>query len=144
MRAYAVWKEKFAPNTFHLGQTHAGSIFDDCICQEHDMEMYSMQEAGKVCKKLFLHPSGHLYVHSQAHGRFLLLRSLNLSWVPHHFFVKIAKYLRKFPERFSAPLHPSREELSVLRLTPSLLDSMVFRYERTKKLLLGEQSGFSE
>lgn len=137
MRAYQVWKEQNSPKTFHLANVQDGTVCDDCLCQEHGMEMYSKEEADrqckKQCKKLYLHPSGHLYCHKQDSAEFLLLRTLNMSWLPLHVFSKVfkARTIVSQPgvsQPLAGPLYPKREDLRILTLQAGLRDALAFHY----------------
>jgi len=94
MKAYKEYKisnEKII-NTIRLNSIIDGSTFDDCICQQHDMEMEILYP-GKKIKKVHCSKSGKFYCYNKSNNMFIEMNSLNLSWVPIDLFdIVLNKY----------------------------------------------------
>lgn len=80
MRAYREFRRHQNDlKTCRIGAERDGIVFDDCICQQHGMEMERYRK--KQIKAVYLHRDGRLYCRDEATGRAVRLASLNMSWV---------------------------------------------------------------
>lgn len=75
MAAYLAYKDTASIKAKRLNTIIDGETFDDCICQQHDMEM-----AGRI-KKIYWR-DGQCYVKHLPSQKMIKLNSLNMSWVP--------------------------------------------------------------
>lgn len=75
MRAYVEFKNNSNIKTIRLNSIINDETFDDCICQQHDMEM-----DGKV-KKLYFKDGG-VYFKNIPVQKLIKANSINMSWVP--------------------------------------------------------------
>lgn len=94
MQAYKTFKEEERIRTIRLNTIIDGSTFDDCICQEHNMEMERLPSGRKI-KKIFLNVDGRFYCCQKGTNRLLQMNSLNLSWVPLYLFKTVFLHLKK-------------------------------------------------
>lgn len=95
MRAYALYKDEDNVRSVRLNTIVDGTSFDDCICAAHGMEM-EMARFGKAIKKVFLTSDGGFYCVQQGSHDRIKMNSLNLSFVPMHFFDIVMRHaLRK-------------------------------------------------
>ncbi len=100
MRAYKIFKEskEYPIHSIRLNTIIDGSTFDDCICQEHGMEMERILYS-KDIKKVYLSPHGEFYCQEKASHHFVKMNSLNLSWVPDSLFKIVLHQARKQSRR---------------------------------------------
>lgn len=82
MRAYLEFKQNTPIKTLRLNTIIDDETFDDCICQQHDMEM----EGG--VKKLYFRDGG-VYLKHLPSQRLIKANSLNMSWVPVSFIKRV-------------------------------------------------------
>jgi len=112
MRAYKIFKQEDHLRTFHLNAVTDGTAFDDCICQEHGMEMERLY-FGKHIKKVFLSDNGQFHCRSLSDHTFVRMASLNLSWVPIFVFDNVLRHRQQrtstgktcVPHEFSGNAH---------------------------------------
>lgn len=84
MAAYAAYKKSVDIKTKRLNSIIEGEIFDDCICQEHEMEMI-----GGI-KKLYVDEANRtFYVKHLPTQQYIKLNSINMSWVPTSFIKQV-------------------------------------------------------
>lgn len=84
MAAYAAYKESTVIKTIRLNSIIDGEMFDDCICQQHDMEMI-----GGI-KKLYIDEANRtFYVKYLPTQQYIKLNSINMSWVPTSFIKQV-------------------------------------------------------
>lgn len=94
MRAYVVFKEEENINSIRLNSIIDGSAFDDCICQEHNMEMETIPFGRKI-KKIYCNLAGDFYCTEKNNAQPVKMNSLNLSWVPTYLFKVILLQLKE-------------------------------------------------
>ena len=83
MRAYQEFKKSLGTQlrTMRLNTVIGGSIFDDCICQEHNMEMeifIDQNQKNIKIKKIYCTQDGNFYGYNNEVNDFVRLNSLNL------------------------------------------------------------------
>lgn len=130
MRAYKTFKEEERIRTIRLNTIIDGSTFDDCICQEHNMQMEQLP-SGQIIKKVYLNPDGRCYCHEKDTNRLLKMNTLNLSWVPIYLFKIIFLHVRK-PTNAREYIEPD------IRKMPTLSSSIPKRFlvkEMIKKVM---------
>ncbi len=94
MDAYATYRDENDISSVWLGKPIEGSIFDDCICQEHGMEMEHLKSRHRV-KKIFLGTDGRFFCVDDASKELVQINTLNLSWVPLCTFKNVLNHSRK-------------------------------------------------
>ncbi len=82
MRAYVFFRNNSGIKTIRLNSIIDGETFDDCICQQHDMEM----EGG--VKKLYF-KNNSVYLKHIPDQKLIKANSLNMSWVPVSFIKQV-------------------------------------------------------
>ncbi|NWF98010.1 MAG: glycosyltransferase [Nitrospirae bacterium] len=82
MRAYEIFRQKEGIQTIRLNSIINDETFDDCICQQHEMEI----EGG--VKKLYFINNG-IYLKHIPTQKLIKANSLNMSWVPVSFIKQV-------------------------------------------------------
>ncbi|MDJ0745516.1 MAG: hypothetical protein QNJ32_19430 [Xenococcaceae cyanobacterium MO_167.B27] len=100
MRAYDIFKQEERIDSIRLNTIIDDSTFDDCICQEHNMEMEKLPlgqkiNKGRKIKKVYLSPDRTFYCYEKTVNRLLRINSINLSWAPIYIFKIILLHLKK-------------------------------------------------
>lgn len=95
MAAYAEYKRSANIKSIRLNSIIDGETFDDCICQEHDMEMEDSEQAGKKIKKLFF-INGNIYTKHLPAQSLIKLNGINMSWVPTSFIENVYNYVTEY------------------------------------------------
>ena len=113
MTAYGLFKQEESVNSVRLNAVRNGSTFDDCICQNHHIQMERLFN-GKLIKRIHSSPTGKFFCQSDQDGQFLRLNSINCSWVPVKLFEVILQRAK-----LAQSTDPDPSELSIERL-PSL------------------------
>ncbi len=86
MAAYVLFKESTKFKSIRLNSVIDNSVFDDCICQDLEMEFEKKTLLfGRAIKKIYCSKDGKFYCR-QVEGAYLRLNTLNLSWVPIELF----------------------------------------------------------
>ena len=103
MRAYEEFKES-GLNAIRLNTILGGSSFDDCICQNHEMEMEPLPN-GKLIKKIYIDTDGAFYCKNISDNTPIKMNTLNLSWVSNDLFLIVLSILNG-RKNSPAPNHP--------------------------------------
>ena len=85
MIAYGLFKQEESVNAVRLNAVRNSSTFDECICQNHHIQMERLF-SGKLIKRIHSSPNGKFFCQSEDDGQFLRLNSINCSWVPVELF----------------------------------------------------------
>ena len=101
MRAYVEYKESVPFKSVSLNTIIDGETFDECLCQQHDMEMEV--EGGK--KKLYFE-NGNLYERYLPTQQLVKLNSINMSWLPTSFIKEIFDYAS---QNYTVTVSPSSQ-----------------------------------
>ncbi len=98
MRAYRTFKKESGIKTIRLNEIIDNETFDECLCQEHGMEMEYDNYLKRKIKKLYFR-NGDIYEKIAATDELVKLNSINLSWVTTSFIEKVYYYKTrgKFP-----------------------------------------------
>ena len=110
MRAYLVFKSEEAVASERLNTVVNGETFDDCICQDHGLEMEPLPD-GRPIKRLTLSSRGTFHGTDRASGRSIRMLSLNLSWVPDHLFAVVWNHARGGIEGTCGPRSLARQAI---------------------------------
>ncbi len=94
MSAYEWFKIDEPVNSVPLSTVINGSTFDDCICQEHEMEMERLFN-GREIKRIFCSEEGAFFCRNSKTGEVVRMNSLNFSWVPVVLFDVLLAHLKK-------------------------------------------------
>ncbi len=98
MRAFETFKEENRPKVYRLNSILDNETFDECICQEHGMEMEYNLRFNRMMKKLYF-KDNKIYEKSIETGKLAKVNTLNMSWVTTSFIEKVYYYKMhgKFP-----------------------------------------------
>lgn len=130
MRAYKIFKEEEGILSIRLNTIIDNSSFDDCICESHGMQMEETK-FGKSIKKVFLNSDGRFYCLQQSSQNLIKMNSLNLSYVPLHFFDIVMHHsLRHYKNKVARD--PRLLDSATLA---SALPSMKYRLRQQKGVL---------
>lgn len=118
MAAYAAYKERANIKTIRLNSIIKGEMFDDCICQQHDMEMI-----GGI-KKLYIDEANRtFYVKHLPTQQYIKLNSINMSWVPTSFIKQVFEDATVTHQDNIC----SREELSLQNVSQKLQEQTSYK-----------------
>jgi len=94
MSAYRFFKEQETVRSIHLAKPIEGNMFDDCICQPHNMQTETLFN-GKEIKKIHCSPTGEFFGVDTETLKPVRFNSLNLSWVPQQLFHVVLRQRQK-------------------------------------------------
>lgn len=111
MRAYATYKAESNIKTIRLNTILNHRAFDECICQEDEMETRHIKETHRPIKKLYFKNS-KVYEKLKESGELIEIQTINMSWVPlwliervyfyvsgrtffYYFFNRVSRYLKR-------------------------------------------------
>ncbi|WP_146528795.1 hypothetical protein [Novipirellula artificiosorum] len=100
MSAFAELKKRQTVKSIRLNTTIDGSTFDDCLCQEHGMEMERIFTEKEI-KKVRCSDRGEFFCFDAESRESIRLNTLNLSWVPVETFEVVSHQVKKCSEKLS-------------------------------------------
>jgi len=89
MRAYETFKKEMKIKSIELNTIINNETFDHCICLHDGFETYDRPVNSYNIKKLFINKSNTIFCYHTEKKTYIKMNSLNLSWVPYHFFESI-------------------------------------------------------
>lgn len=106
MWAYTIFKEEEQFSSARLNTVTKNESFDDCLCQDHGMEVQKWISGHKT-KALFQGTNGSIYCREIQSGDYVRMVTLNLSWLPQFFFDMILSHAMIWKNADKASLtHP--------------------------------------
>ncbi len=91
MRAFKTYEEESVIKTKRLSEIIDSSTFDECICQDNDMEMEKKENYDYKTNKLYF-KNGEIFEKNLKNGELIKLNTVNMSWVPTLFIAKVYYY----------------------------------------------------
>lgn len=91
MRAYETYKQKTNVKRIMLNKHINKETFDECICQEHGMEMEYNNYLRRKIKKLYF-KNNEIFEKDMKTNNLIKLKAINLSWVTTSFIQKVYYY----------------------------------------------------
>jgi len=110
MRAYEEFKKE-GLKTIRLNTIIDGSSFDDCICQDHSMEMEQLPN-GKPIKKVYISKDLHFFCHDLSKNQPVKMNTLNLSWVSNDLFLVLLSILKDRDDNHAPSSNQPLSEMS--------------------------------
>ena len=98
MAAFATYEKEKNIKTARLNKIINNTTFDECICQDGEMEMESKKNISKKIHKLYFH-DGQIFEKCLKNKKLIRVNTINMSWVPLTLIEKIYYYslCGKFP-----------------------------------------------
>lgn len=146
MRAYKAYKEQEKIKSIRLNKIIDKESFDDCICQEHGYDVYTVPLGGRYLKKIYTDNHGTFYCYHLNSTTYIKMNSLNLSWVPTSLFKLVFKEFKKKYQK-AGPLKIEDYVLldvfqtkslrsRVLRLTPQIIKKIIKSIIKKRTLIV--------
>ena len=135
MRAYNTYKKDTHFKHIPLNIILNNEIFDECICQEHDMEMAYDTYAKKQIKKLYF-KDGNIYEKTKYKNNLVKLVTINMSWVPLSFIKRIYYYSThsKFPPLYIILFDKIKKIPETLKFIITIRIPRCIKYKIIKKI----------
>lgn len=105
MKAYHTYKEEEKIKSIPLNTIIDNETFDECLCQEHDMEMtnnnklinkifdiFRLSKFHRQVKKIYFE-NGHIFEKSLNSNNLIKINTINMSWLSLGYYKKIYNYI---------------------------------------------------